>query len=69
MVFISIISKSAFGFEVPDNAHKSYIGDFDAAEKVNVVRVLVSGDVGFIILENGKPKGILAEQITTFNGR
>ncbi|WGS59265.1 transglycosylase SLT domain-containing protein [Vibrio lentus] len=66
LVFISIISKSAFGFEVPDNAHKSYIGDFDVLQKKGVVRVLVSGDVGFYHIENGKPKGILAEQIHYF---
>lgn len=66
LVFISIISKSAFGFEVSDNAHKSYIGDFDALQKKGVVRVLVSGDVGFYHIENGKPKGILAEQIHYF---
>lgn len=66
LVFISIISKSAFGFEVSDNAHKSYIGDFDVLQTKGVVRVLVSGDVGFYHIENGKPKGILAEQIHYF---
>lgn len=51
---------------MPDNAHKSYIGDFDVLQKKGVVRVLVSGDVGFYHIENGKPKGILAEQIHYF---
>ncbi|TKF96419.1 transporter substrate-binding domain-containing protein [Vibrio lentus] len=42
------------------------MGDFDALQKKGVVRVLVSGDVGFYHIENGKPKGILAEQIHYF---
>ncbi|TKG02593.1 transporter substrate-binding domain-containing protein [Vibrio lentus] len=42
------------------------MGDFDVLQKKGVVRVLVSGDVGFYHIENGKPKGILAEQIHYF---
>ncbi|MGR3960827.1 transporter substrate-binding domain-containing protein [Vibrio lentus] len=42
------------------------MGDFDVLQTKGVVRVLVSGDVGFYHIENGKPKGILAEQIHYF---
>ncbi|MCG9569440.1 transglycosylase SLT domain-containing protein [Vibrio chagasii] len=67
LLFISILSKSAFGLEVPDNALESYVGDFSALKEKGVVRVLVSGDIGFYHIENGKPKGILAEQIYYFD--
>lgn len=67
LIFISILSKSAFGLEVPDNALESYVGDFSALKEKGVVRVLVSGDIGFYHIENGKPKGILAEQIYYFD--
>lgn len=67
LIFISILSKSAFGLEVPDKALESYVGDFSALKEKGVVRVLVSGDIGFYHIENGKPKGILAEQIYYFD--
>ncbi|CAH6966852.1 Lytic transglycosylase F [Vibrio chagasii] len=67
LLFISILSKSAFSLEVPDNALESYVGDFSALKEKGVVRVLVSGDIGFYHIENGKPKGILAEQIYYFD--
>lgn len=63
LIFISILSKSAFGLEVPNKPLESYVGDFSALKEKGVVRVLVSGDIGFYHIENGKPKGILAEQI------
>ncbi|CDT86133.1 Amino-acid abc transporter binding protein (modular protein) [Vibrio coralliirubri] len=67
LVFLSLISKSTLGFEIPDNALESYVGDFSALREKGVVRVLVSGDMGFYHIENGKPKGILAEQIYYFD--
>lgn len=30
LVFLSLISKSTLGFEIPDNALESYVGDFSA---------------------------------------
>ncbi|MEG3696784.1 hypothetical protein V5098_27195 [Vibrio coralliirubri] len=42
LVFLSLISKSTLGFEIPDNALESYVGDFSALREKGVVRVLVS---------------------------
>ncbi|ULN63082.1 transporter substrate-binding domain-containing protein [Vibrio gigantis] len=67
LIFLSIISKSAFGLELPDDVLESYVGDFSELREKGVVRVLVSGDMGFYHIENGKPKGILAEQIYYFD--
>ncbi|MCW0469200.1 hypothetical protein OH492_09550 [Vibrio chagasii] len=52
---------------MPDNALESYVGDFWLWKEKGVVRVLVSGDIGFYHIENGKPKAILAEQIYYFD--
>lgn len=43
-----------------------YFGDLPALEKKGVIRVLVAADLGFYYVEDGKPKGILAELLYHF---
>ncbi|MCW8347199.1 transporter substrate-binding domain-containing protein [Vibrio sp. ZSDZ65] len=42
------------------------MGDFDSMQKKGVIRILVSADLGFYHMENGRPKGITAEHIQHF---
>ncbi|WP_194437602.1 lytic transglycosylase F [Vibrio fluminensis] len=43
-----------------------YFGDLNKLEKKGVIRVLVSADLGFYYIEQGQPKGILAELLYHF---
>ncbi|MDA0119160.1 lytic transglycosylase F [Vibrio sp. T11.5] len=43
-----------------------YFGDLDELERKGAIRVLVSADLGFYYIEDGKPKGILAELLYHF---
>tara|TARA_Y100001956_G_C4120238_1_gene187000 strand:- start:369 stop:1808 length:1440 start_codon:yes stop_codon:yes gene_type:complete len=43
-----------------------YFGDLPELEKKGVIRVLVAADLGFYYVEDGKPKGILAELLYHF---
>lgn len=43
-----------------------YFGDLPTLEEKGVIRILVSADLGFYYVEDGKPKGILAELLYHF---
>lgn len=43
-----------------------YTGDLDVIKEKNVLRVLVSADLGFYYIEGGTPKGIGAELLAHF---
>ncbi|MGD8232491.1 transglycosylase SLT domain-containing protein [Vibrio sp. TRT 1302] len=43
-----------------------YFGDLSQLEKKGVIRVLVAADLGFYYIEDGRPKGILAELLYHF---
>ncbi|MEF1307432.1 transporter substrate-binding domain-containing protein, partial [Vibrio owensii] len=43
-----------------------YVGDLDTLKEKKAVRILVSADLGFYYIQNGKPKGIISELIYEF---
>lgn len=43
-----------------------YVGDLDTLKEKKAVRILVSADLGFYYVQNGKPKGIISELIYEF---
>ncbi len=43
-----------------------YFGDLPSLEEKGIIRILVSADLGFYYVEDGKPKGILAELLYHF---
>nr|WP_299694643.1 lytic transglycosylase F [uncultured Vibrio sp.] len=47
-------------------SNKPYVGDLDVLKTKGTVRVLVSADLGFYYIEDGRPKGILAETLYHF---
>lgn len=52
--------------ELSPLSNEPYQGDLDALSKKGMVRVLVSADLGFYFIEDGKPKGIIAEMLYHF---
>lgn len=52
--------------ELSPLSHAPYVGDLDELKKKGTVRVLVSADLGFYFIEDGKPKGIVAEMLYHF---
>ncbi len=72
LVFLSMnalvlcITSFAYALELPTSRANTYVGDFDALHSKGVIRILVSPDLGFYHMENGRPKGIAAEHIQHF---
>ena len=52
--------------ELSPLSNEPYQGDLDTLSKKGMVRVLVSADLGFYFIEDGKPKGIIAEMLYHF---
>ena len=52
--------------ELSPLSNEPYKGDLDTLSKKGMVRVLVSADLGFYFIEDGKPKGIIAEMLYHF---
>ncbi|MGB1320609.1 MAG: transglycosylase SLT domain-containing protein [Vibrio gallaecicus] len=52
--------------ELSPLSNAPYVGDLDQLKKKGTVRVLVSADLGFYFIEDGKPKGIIAEMLYHF---
>lgn len=61
-----LASFSAVGLTLSPLAGPTYTGDLAVLEKKRVIRVLVSADLGFYYIEDGLPKGIIAELLHHF---
>ncbi|WP_318465942.1 MltF family protein [Photobacterium leiognathi] len=61
-----LASFNAVGLTLSPLAGPTYTGDLSVLEKKRVIRVLVSADLGFYYIENGSPKGIIAELLHHF---
>lgn len=61
-----LLSASAFALELSPLRQPPYTGDLDVIKEKNVLRVLVSADLGFYYIEGGEPKGIGAELLAHF---
>ncbi|KGY12408.1 amino acid ABC transporter substrate-binding protein [Vibrio tubiashii] len=67
VVLLLLISiQSAYALSLSPLQKQPYFGDLAQLEKKGVIRVLVSADLGFYYIEDGKPKGILAELLYHF---
>ena len=68
LLFIGIVLFSQFShaLELSPLSNKPYMGDLDVLKTKGTVRVLVSADLGFYYIEDGKPKGIVAEMLYHF---
>ncbi|WP_159739375.1 lytic transglycosylase F [Vibrio atypicus] len=64
LIWFSISSASALSLSPLQK--EPYFGDLPELESKGVIRVLVSADLGFYYVEDGKPKGILAELLYHF---
>lgn len=63
---ITLFSQLSYSLELSPLRNKPYVGDLDELETKGMVRVLVSADLGFYYIEDGKPKGIVAEMLYHF---
>ncbi len=61
-----LLSASSFSLELSPLRQPPYTGDLDVIKEKNVLRVLVSADLGFYYIEGGEPKGIGAELLAHF---
>ena len=52
--------------ELAPISHSSYLGDYNELEKKGVIRILVSVEVGFYQVSDGKPIGIISEFLSHF---
>lgn len=64
LIWLSISSASALSLSPLQK--EPYFGDLPELESKGVIRVLVAADLGFYYVEDGKPKGILAELLYHF---
>ncbi|PSV28320.1 lytic transglycosylase F [Photobacterium sp. GB-56] len=61
-----LTSSTALGLALSPLTGPTYTGDLSVLEKKRVLRVLVSADLGFYYIEDGLPKGIIAELLHHF---
>ncbi len=61
-----LLSASVYALEISPLKQPPYTGDLDVIKEKNVLRVLVSADLGFYYIEGGTPKGIGAELLAHF---
>ncbi len=61
-----ILPINAEALELAPLSNKSYKGDYNEISEKGVIRVLVSMEVGFYQVSNGKPIGIISEFLSHF---
>lgn len=66
LIGIVLFSQFSHALELSPLSNKPYMGDLDVLKTKGTVRVLVSADLGFYYIEDGKPKGIVAEMLYHF---
>ncbi|HIF9399236.1 TPA: transglycosylase SLT domain-containing protein [Photobacterium damselae] len=66
ILMASSLSLSTYALELSPLTSEPYTGDLAVIEKKKVIRVLVSADLGFYYIEDGQPKGIIAELLAHF---
>ncbi|WP_155483723.1 transporter substrate-binding domain-containing protein, partial [Vibrio campbellii] len=62
-LFLLSFSFSTPALELSPLRAEPYIGDLEVLKEKKAVRILVSADLGFYYIQNGKPKGIISELI------
>jgi membrane-bound lytic murein transglycosylase MltF len=65
-VILLLFSFSLKGLELTPLSVAPYKADLETMQKKGVIRVLVSADLGFYYIENGRPKGVGAELLYHF---
>ncbi|MCC4222408.1 lytic transglycosylase F [Vibrio campbellii] len=62
-LFLLSFSFSTPALELSPLRAEPYVGDLEVLKEKKAVRILVSADLGFYYIQNGKPKGIISELI------
>ncbi|MGY0616734.1 transglycosylase SLT domain-containing protein [Vibrio sp. FJH11] len=65
-VLLILLSASVYALQISPLKQPPYTGDLDVIKQKNLLRVLVSADLGFYYIEGGTPKGIGAELLAHF---
>jgi ABC-type amino acid transport substrate-binding protein len=67
LIFILLfLPNIVLSIELAPLTNTSYLGDFDSLKKKGVIRVLVSTELGFYQIIDGKPIGIISEFLAHF---
>ncbi|MGR2769803.1 transglycosylase SLT domain-containing protein [Photobacterium ganghwense] len=61
-----VLSSFGFTFEITPIPSTKYTGDLPVLLEKGVIRVLVSADLGFYYLDQGKPRGLTSELLELF---
>lgn len=65
-ILLILLSASVCALQISPLKQPPYTGDLDVIKEKNLLRVLVSADLGFYYIEGGTPKGIGAELLAHF---
>ncbi len=65
-ILLILLSTYVHSLQISPLKQPPYTGDLDVIKQQNLLRVLVSADLGFYYLEGGAPKGIGAELLAHF---
>ena len=66
VISLILLSASVCALQISPLKQPPYTGDLDVIKEKNLLRVLVSADLGFYHIEGGTPKGIGAELLAHF---
>lgn len=66
LTFLFYLPLYCFALELSPLDKTPYHGDFNQLKERGVIRVLVAADLGFYYIEQGRPKGIIAELLYHF---
>lgn len=66
LILMVVYVPTSNALELSPLSNEPYQGDLGTLSKKGMVRVLVSADLGFYFIEDGKPKGIIAEMLYHF---
>ncbi len=63
ILFLWAFSHIGVALELSPLKSEPYVGDLEKLKEKKAIRILVSADLGFYYIQNGKPKGIISELI------
>ncbi|MDG2996998.1 lytic transglycosylase F [Vibrio parahaemolyticus] len=63
ILFLWAFSHISVALELSPLKSEPYVGDLEKLKEKKAIRILVSADLGFYYIQNGKPKGIISELI------
>ncbi len=67
VLFLWSFSHSSAALELSPLKSDPYVGDLETLKEKKAVRILVSADLGFYYIQNGKPKGLSLSLFMSLN--